>query len=44
VAKSSTSRTPRVRRRNLGALPVHLPRIEVLVDSKRCLRITFQIA
>jgi transposase len=38
VAKSSTSRTPRVRRRNLGALPVHLPRIEVLVDieDKSC--------
>jgi transposase len=38
VAKSSTSRTPRVRRRNLGALPAHLPRVEVLVDveDKTC--------
>src|SRR5437763_9678966 len=26
------SRPPRVRRRNLGALPAHLPRVEVLVD------------
>src|SRR5215212_7709563 len=25
-------RPPRVRRRNLGALPAHLPRVEVLVD------------
>src|SRR5690242_10506312 len=32
AAKNSTPRTPRVRRRNLGALPTHLPRIEVLVD------------
>src|SRR3712207_1544152 len=38
VAKSSTSRMPRVRRRNLGALPAHLPRVEVLVDveDKSC--------
>src|SRR3712207_6814374 len=38
VAKSGTSRTPRVRRRNLGALPAHLPRVEVLVDveDKSC--------
>jgi transposase len=38
VAKSSISRTPRVRRRNLGSLPAHLPRIEVLVDieNKSC--------
>src|SRR3954449_11598371 len=35
---SDTPRPPRVRRRNLGALPVHLPRIEVLVDleDKSC--------
>src|ERR687897_2298181 len=35
---SDTPRPPRVRRRNLGALPAHLPRIEVLVDveSKSC--------
>src|SRR3954463_13671773 len=26
------SRPPRSRRRNLGALPAHLPRVEVLVD------------
>src|SRR3954465_5693293 len=26
------SRPPRARRRNLGALPAHLPRVEVLVD------------
>src|SRR5918998_3173441 len=32
TARSSTPRPPRVRRRNLGALPAHLPRIEVLVD------------
>ena len=38
AARSSTPRTPRVRRRNLGALPAHLPRIEVLVDveDKSC--------
>jgi transposase len=33
AAKSSdTPRPPRSRRRNLGALPAHLPRVEVLVD------------
>src|SRR4051794_36760580 len=32
AARSSTPRPPRVRRRNLGALPAHLPRVEVLVD------------
>ncbi len=38
AARSSAPRTPRVRRRNLGALPAHLPRIEVLVDieDKSC--------
>src|ERR671917_356932 len=38
AAKNSTPRPPRVRRRNLGALPAHLPRIEVLVDieDKSC--------
>jgi transposase len=38
AARSSTSRPPRVRRRNLGALPAHLPRVEVLVDveDKSC--------
>src|SRR4051794_39582409 len=38
AARNSTPRTPRVRRRNLGALPAHLPRIEVLVDveDKTC--------
>jgi transposase len=38
AAKSSTPRAPRVRRRNLGALPAHLPRVEVLVDlaDKSC--------
>src|SRR5918993_4443080 len=36
AARSSTPRAPR--RRNLGALPVHLPRVEVLVDveDKSC--------
>ncbi len=29
---SNTPRAPRSRRRNLGALPAHLPRVEVLVD------------
>src|SRR3954447_11334642 len=35
---SGTPRPPRVRRRNLGALPAHLPRIEVVVDveDKSC--------
>src|SRR3954453_13604279 len=38
AAKSGTPRPPRVRRRNLGALPAHLPRVEVLVDveDKSC--------
>src|ERR671926_831437 len=38
AARNSTPRTPRVRRRNLGALPAHLPRVEVLVDlaDKSC--------
>src|SRR5687767_8262569 len=38
AGNSSAPRTPRVRRRNLGALPAHLPRIEVLVDieDKSC--------
>src|SRR6187549_3909807 len=38
AARNSTPRTPRVRRRNLGALPEHLPRVEVLVDveDKSC--------
>src|SRR5215218_3944608 len=38
AARNSTPRTPRVRRRNLGALPAHLPRIEVLIDveDKTC--------
>ncbi len=35
---SDTPRPPRVRRRNLGALPAHLPRIETLIDveDKSC--------
>src|SRR5918997_3440635 len=35
---SDAPRPPRVRRRNLGALPAHLPRVEVLVDveDKSC--------
>jgi transposase len=35
---SDTPRPPQVRRRNLGALPAHLPRVEVLVDveDKSC--------
>src|SRR5688500_503149 len=38
AARNSTPRASRVRRRNLGALPAHLPRIEVLVDieDKSC--------
>src|SRR6478672_5859422 len=38
VARNSPPRTPRVRRRNLGALPAHLPRVEILVDveDKSC--------
>src|SRR3982750_2285461 len=38
AARSDTPRPPRVRRRNLGALPAHLPRVEVLVDleDKSC--------
>ena len=38
AARGSTPRPPRVRRRNLGALPAHLPRIETLVDveNKSC--------
>src|SRR3954447_14991620 len=38
AARSSTPRSPRVRRRNLGSLPAHLPRVEVLVDleDKNC--------
>src|SRR5947209_11278002 len=34
AASNSTPRTPRVRRRNLGSLPAHLPRVEVLVDVR----------
>src|ERR671910_3247657 len=38
AARNSTPRPPRVRRRKLGSLPAHLPRIEVLVDveDKSC--------
>src|ERR671926_125782 len=38
AARNSTPRPPGVRRRNLGALPAHLPRVEVLVDleDKSC--------
>src|SRR5690349_13997880 len=38
AARSGTPRAPRARRRNLGALPAHLPRVEVLVDveDKAC--------
>jgi transposase len=38
AARDSTPRAPRVRRRNLGALPAHLPRIELLLDveDKSC--------
>lgn len=35
---SDTPRPPRSRRRNLGALPAHLPRVEILIDveDKSC--------
>src|SRR4051794_31910324 len=38
TARSGTPRTPRARRRNLGALPAHLPRVETLIDieDKSC--------
>src|SRR3954453_15308923 len=38
AARSGTPRAPRVRRRNLGALPAPLPRVEGLVDveDKSC--------
>jgi transposase len=38
AAKGDAPRAPRVRRRNLGALPAHLPRVEDLVDvaDKSC--------
>src|ERR687894_704718 len=38
AARNSTPRPPRIRRRNLGALPAHLPRVEVLLDveDKSC--------
>jgi transposase len=38
AARNGTPRPPRSRRRNLGALPAHLPRIEVLVEvgDKSC--------
>jgi transposase len=38
AAKGGAPRAPRARRRNLGALPAHLPRVEVLVDvaDKSC--------
>src|ERR671910_716922 len=38
AARNSTPRSPQVRQRNLGALPAHLPRVEVLVDlaDKTC--------
>src|SRR3954462_10978423 len=38
AAKNRAPREPRVRRRNLGALPAHLPRIETLIDveDKSC--------
>src|SRR5690348_16917011 len=38
ATRSGAPRPPRVRRRNLGALPAHLPRVEVLVDveDKSC--------
>src|SRR5688572_8321925 len=34
AARNSIPRPPRVRRRNLGSLPAHLPRVEVLVDAQ----------
>src|SRR3954451_14468086 len=34
AARSGAPRAPRARRRNLGALPAHLPRVEVLVDAE----------
>src|SRR3954470_2464736 len=38
IRSSDAPRPPRPRRRNLGALPTHLPRVEVLVDveDKSC--------
>src|ERR671912_620250 len=38
TGSSDAARSPRSRRRNLGALPAHLPRVEVLVDveDKSC--------
>jgi transposase len=38
IRSSDAPRSPRSRRRNLGALPAHLPRLEVLVDleDKSC--------
>jgi transposase len=38
AARNSAPRSPRPRRRNLGALPAHLPRIETLIDieNKSC--------
>src|SRR5215208_1597088 len=38
AGSNSAPRPPRSRRRNLGALPAHLPRVEVLVDveEKSC--------
>ena len=38
TARNGTPRAPRVRRRNLGALPAHLPRVETLIDveNKTC--------
>src|SRR5690242_20742096 len=36
AARSGTPRGPRSRRRNLGALPAHLPRVEVDVEDKAC--------
>src|SRR3954469_9940068 len=38
ATRRGTPRTSRVRRRNLGSLPAHLPRVEILVDleDKNC--------